>query len=317
MYYRWQSEEANSYTQYEFGAAFPARLVPENQISRPPSAWEGFFAGIADFFTEGGGCICGIFGLFFAIFGLSIYGSVVGAKKRKLKYLPPKISIEGHGIKRGLTAVEAAILMENPMDKIMTMILFSTVKKNAATVLVRDPLKLQIADPLPEKLRSYEQDFLAAFKEDNTKTRRKMLQDMMIKLVKEVSQKMKGFSRKETIAYYKTIMEEAWKQVETAETPEVKMEKYDQYMNWTMLDRDFGERTDRTFRTGPVFRANVVGPLRPNFPPRSFDCRFRWWQDSLFLRIGRERLLHAQPSRLRLCGLRDQRRAVLLGRCSR
>jgi len=30
---------------------------------------------------------------------------------------PPKISIEGHGIKRGLTAVEAAILMEEPLDR--------------------------------------------------------------------------------------------------------------------------------------------------------------------------------------------------------
>ena len=267
VYYRWQSEDANSYTQYEFGAAFPSRLVPENSISRPPSGFENFIGAIGSFFTDGGGCICGFFGLFFLIFGLSIYRGIVGAKKRKLKYLPPKISIEGHGIKRGLTAVEAAILMENPMDKIMTMILFATVKKGAATVLDRDPLKLQVTEPLPEKLRSYEIDFLKAFKEDNLKTRRKMLQDMMIQLVQEVSQKMKGFSRKETIAYYKTIMEEAWKQVENAETPEVKMEKYDKYMDWTMLDRDFGDRTDRTFRSGPVFVPMWWGRYDPTFRP--------------------------------------------------
>lgn len=267
VYYRWQSADANSYTQYEFGAAFPARLVPENTITRPPSALEGFIAAVGDFFTDGGGCICGFISLFFLLTGFSIYRGVVGAKKRKLKYLPPKISIEGHGIKRGLTAVEAAILMENPMDKILTMILFATVKKGAATVLDRDPLKLQIADPLPEGLRSYELDFLEAFKENNAKTRRKMLQDLMIKLVREVSQKMKGFSRKETLAYYKTIMEEAWKQVESAETPEVKMEKYDKYMDWTMLDRDFDERTDRTFRTGPVYIPMWWGRYDPTFRP--------------------------------------------------
>lgn len=267
VYYRWQSADANSYTQYEFGAAFPARLVPENTITRPPSALEGFIAAVGDFFTEGGGCICGFISLFFLLTGFSIYRGVVGAKKRKLKYLPPKISIEGHGIKRGLTAVEAAILMENSMDKILTMILFATVKKGAATVLDRDPLKLQIADPLPEGLRSYELDFLEAFKENNAKTRRKMLQDLMIKLVREVSQKMKGFSRKETLAYYKTIMEEAWKQVESAETPEVKMEKYDKYMDWTMLDRDFDERTDRTFRTGPVYVPMWWGRYDPTFRP--------------------------------------------------
>ena len=56
-------------------------------------------------------------------------------KKRKLQYLPPKVSIEGHGIKRGLTAVEAAMLLEQPLDKVLTMILFAVVKKGAAEVV--------------------------------------------------------------------------------------------------------------------------------------------------------------------------------------
>ena len=41
-----------------------------------------------------------------------------------------------------------------------------------------------------------------AFKGDKTK-RRKFLQDMMVDLVKSVGEKMKGFSRKETVDYYK------------------------------------------------------------------------------------------------------------------
>ena len=71
------------------------------------------------------GC-CGFFAFMF--FGMPILG-VINGQRRKLKYLPPKIAIEGHGIKRGLTAVEAAILMEQPLDKVMTMILFGVVKK--------------------------------------------------------------------------------------------------------------------------------------------------------------------------------------------
>ena len=55
--------------------------------------------------------------------------SIIGGQRRKLQYLPPKIAIEGHGIKRGLTAVEAAILMQEPLDKVMTMILFGVIKK--------------------------------------------------------------------------------------------------------------------------------------------------------------------------------------------
>ena len=81
-----------------------------------------------------------------------------------MKYLPPKIRIEGHGIKRGLTAIEAAILLERPADKIFTMILFSLIQKNAAQVTSRDPLKLEFSDPLPDNLRKYEKQFSEAFK---------------------------------------------------------------------------------------------------------------------------------------------------------
>jgi hypothetical protein len=171
-----------------------------------------------------------------------------------MKYLPPKIAIEGHGIKRGLTAVEAGIVLQQPLDRIMTMILFSVIRKGAASVKVKDPLTLEFTDPQPPNLMEYEKDFLLAFREEKTAPRRKLLQDMMLKLVKSITEKMKGFSYKESVAYYKDIMERAWAQVETAETPEVKMENYDKYMDWAMLDDKFERKTEDVFRTsGPVF----------------------------------------------------------------
>jgi hypothetical protein len=148
--------------------------------------------------------------------------------------------------------VEAGILMEQPMDRILTMILFSVIKKGFATVISKDPLKLEVADITPETLRPYEITFLEAFKETNERERRKKLQELMVALIKSVGNKMKGFSHKETVAYYKTIMERAWQQVESAETPEVKSHKFDEHMGWTMLDKDFDERTQNVFRTGPV-----------------------------------------------------------------
>ncbi|MGB7876363.1 MAG: hypothetical protein WBL25_18430, partial [Anaerolineales bacterium] len=191
--------------------------------------------------------------------------SIVNARRRKLKYLPPKIAIEGHGIKRGLTAVEAAILMEQPLDKVMTMILFGAIKKNAAEVETRDPLKLKITEPLPENLHEYEKQFLEAFRPDaNLKQRREDLQDMTINLVKSVSQKMKGFSRKETVEYYKNIMERAWAQIAAADTPEVQSKLFDDAMEWTMLDKDYDERTRRTF-TGPIFVPMWWGRYDPGY----------------------------------------------------
>jgi hypothetical protein len=244
--YSWYNPNANGYTQYKFGASFPKAYVPAGAI-----ASLGFFErlGIDPDDLVGFGCCIGIFA-FIILVG---WGSITSSRKRKMKYLPPKIRIEGHGIKRGLTAVEAAILMEQPADKVMTMILFAVLKKEAATVVSRDPLKLEVQKPIQEKLRYYERDFLEAFAEGSAKVRRRNLQDLMVRMIKNVGKKMKGFSHKESVDYYKSIMRKAWKQIEDAGTPEVRSEKYDEHMGWTMLDKDFDRRTEDVFRRGPVY----------------------------------------------------------------
>jgi hypothetical protein len=262
--YTWQCANANGSSQYTFGASFPNHYVPADAIV-VPAAFD--ISGILGWLGSNGSTFC-CFGFFILLFiGVPILSAVNGSK-RKLAYLPPKIQIEGHGIKRGLTAVESAILMEEPLDKVMTMILFGAVKKNAATVVTRDPLKLQVANPLPADLQDYEKDFLQAFSVEDLATRRKNLQDMTIKLVNSVSDKMKGFSRKETIEYYKSIMERAWQQIEAAGTPEVKSQMYDESLEWTMLDKNYDERTRRTF-VGPIFLPMWWGRYDPGYHPVS------------------------------------------------
>ncbi len=121
-------------------------------------------------------------GGFFFFVVIIIVVSVRSNNKRKMKYLPPKIRIEGHGIKRGLTAIEAAVLLERPADKVFTMILFSLLQKNAATVLSQDPLKLEFSDPVPENLRKYETQFIEAYQNESSRVRKTALQDLMIDL---------------------------------------------------------------------------------------------------------------------------------------
>ena len=258
--YTWRSPNANGYTKYTFGASFPKSYVPASAIASP-SIWERL--GLDADAVFGFMVFC-CFGLFFL--GIPVL-SVAQARKRKLKYMPPKIAIEGHGIKRGLTAVESAVLMQEPLDKVMTMILFGVVKKGAAEVISRDPVKLSVADPLPEKLHGYEKEFLAAFADgkNNRAAQRKQLQKVTVGLIKSLETKMKGFSRKETLAYYKTIMERAWKQIETAGTPEMKSQMYDEALEWTMLDKDYDQRTRDVFRTGPVFVPMWWGRYDPGF----------------------------------------------------
>lgn len=244
--YTWRNPAADPSDQYKFGASFPSNYVPAAAISKP-SIWQKL--GIQPEAVTAILCVGG----FFLFFIFIIVVSVSSNKKRKLKYLPPKIRIEGHGIKRGLTAIEAAILLERPADKIFTMILFSLLQKEAAKVLSQDPLKLEFSDPVPEKLRKYEKQFIEAFKFESGRVRKTALQDLMISLIKSVGKKMEGFSHKESVRYYEDIIKRAWKQVEDADTPEVKSEKFNDHMGWTMLDRDFEDKTQDVFRRGPVF----------------------------------------------------------------
>ena len=256
--YTWHNPDGNAHSIYEFGASFPKTYVPASAIQTEPV----FTAPSIDFDTIINLGCCGFFAFMF--FGMPVLG-IINGRRRKLKYLPPKIAIEGHGIKRGLTAVEAAILMEQPLDKVMTMILFGVIKKEAAEVVTRDPLKLKITDPLPSGLHEYETQFLQAFRPDaNAKQRRVDLQDMTIKLVKSISQKMKGFSRKETVAYYKNIMERAWAQIAAADTPEVQSKLLDDAMEWTMLDKEYDERARRTY-TRPIFVPMWWGRYDPGY----------------------------------------------------
>ena len=254
--YTWRNPNADGSEQYKFGASFPKKYVPSGSIVT---------VSLPSFNISPGAIfnlLClGFFGFMFL--GIPIL-TAVGNNRRKLQYMAPRISIEGHGIKRGLTAVEAAILLGEPLDKVMTMILFGVIKKNAAQVLSRDPLQVEVASPLPDGLHEYELNFLNAFKEANAQTRRNLLQEMTVKLVRSVSEKMKGFSRRETIAYYKNIMEQAWQQVEQADTPEVKSQVYDKNLEWTMLDRDYNDRTRRVFN-GPIFIPMWWGRYDPGY----------------------------------------------------
>lgn len=247
--YTWRSPEANGYTQYTFGASYPAKYLPEGVIVRT-TFFDLLIGAIAAFFGFIGSILpfC-CFGVFF--FGMPILGAVQ-EHRRKKQYIPPKIAIEGHGVKRGLTAVEAAILMGQPLEKVMQMVLFGVVKKGAAQVEKKDPLELSLSDPLPEGMRGYESEFLAAFREKETRNRRSKLQAMTVNLVKSVTEKMKGFSSKETKEYYQSINEKAWQQIAAAGTPEIKSQMFEEALEWTMLDKDYDDRARRTF-TGPVF----------------------------------------------------------------
>lgn len=270
--YSWYTTNANVHSEYLFGAAFPASAIPAGVLVTENTFPDNGGATVApapSFFSRLWSVIsCAFFPIVFI--GLSILAIIQSKNKtdkRKMQYLPPKISIEGKGIKRGLTAVEAGILLEEPLDKILTMILFGLIKKEVITVTSREPLKIEIVDSLPEGLYPYEQAFLEAFKTEDTSKRRTKIKSLMIDLVKSVSDKMKGFSLQETKDYYRDIIRRAWQAVETAQTPEIKSAQYEHTLEWTMLDKEFNDRTERTFTGIPVFVPRWWPRYDPSYHP--------------------------------------------------
>ena len=60
-------------------------------------------------------------------------------------------------------------------------------------------------------------------------------------------------------------MAKAWAQVEAADTPEVRMQRFDENMDWTMLDRRFDDRSREVLGRGPVIVPMWWGRYDPSF----------------------------------------------------
>lgn len=247
--YRWVLENAEPDKQYTFGASFPAKYVPKGAVKQPTPFWQKAIGGFFGF-------IFGIFKFFFStivfwIFAIAIFVGYRQNKTRRMKYLPPEVSIEGVGIKRGLTAPEAGIILEMPLDKVLSMVLFGLVKKEAVEVTDREPkLRIKVLNAGLAAL-PYEKSFLESLDKYGLPDEAK-LRETAIKLIKDVNDKMKGFSRKDTAAYYRGIINQAWKQVQDAQTPELKSQPLEDQFDWLMMDGDYKNRMTQHYGAGDV-----------------------------------------------------------------
>jgi hypothetical protein len=241
----WEKPVIQANEQFLVGVSFPAKFLPNYN----PSSG-GFSLGSLGIFI-------GIIGVLFAVF---VFGLII-FKIRKSTYSSPKVSMETLGVKRGLTAVEASYLLDLKPTQIVTEILYSLLQKRAVwTKETKPSLKLQVLPPYENKtgtkdnpLRYYEIDFLNALKAEGTLDEEKLAHTIMF-LRDTVAQKLQGYSRKDTVDYYRKIAAQAWTQVEQAGTVELASNAYDEQLLWLMLDPN--QRT----RTETVFRDRVIQP---------------------------------------------------------
>jgi hypothetical protein len=183
---------------------------------------------------------------------------------RKKLYKKPTIGIECLGVVRGLTAVEASYLLDLKPPQIVTEILYSVLKKRAVWVENTSPsLNFRILEPFLNKtgttdnpLRYYEIDFLNAIKDDGSLDEEKLASTIMF-VQSTVEEKLKGYCRRDTVDYYRKIVEKAWSQVEAAGTGELTSKAYDEQLLWLFLDPKASDRTQTVF-SNRVFEPDPI-----------------------------------------------------------
>ncbi|MCJ7423275.1 hypothetical protein MUP01_03290 [Candidatus Bathyarchaeota archaeon] len=275
----WERQNLPPDQQYTFGLSFPKEYV--QTYGTQPS-------GVLVFFSNYGFWLA--VGAFFV--GLVVIIIVVASKS---PYSTPSISMETLGVRRGLTAVEASCLLDLTPPKIVTEILYSLLQKRAIWVESTTPsLKLKIMKPFEGKtgtretpLRYYEIDFLNAVKEDGMLDEEKLAHTIM-RLRDNLEEKTRGYCRRDTIAYYESIVKKAWEQVEQAGTPGLASNAYNEQLLWLMLDPEYQSRTQTSFRDRvfepspmwlwfwygyqhyyphPTYKPNVETPTQGGQPP--------------------------------------------------
>jgi len=181
-----------------------------------------------------------------AVLGAAVLIIIVFTRFRKAKYEKPRIAVEALGAARGLTAVEAAVVLDLKPVRALTMILFGLLLKRIVMVTATDPLiKIQRlerpADEPAPPLRYYEIDYLKALEPDGN-LNEMILAKTYLELRDTVDLKLRGFSRADTVNYYRSIVNKAWDQLTQAGTPELKGDAVDQNIEWLLADDRFDEK---------------------------------------------------------------------------
>jgi hypothetical protein len=180
-------------------------------------------------------------------------------QRRKGKYLPAIAQVEGGGIKRGLTAPEAAALIELPLHKVLTLIIFGLLKKGVLRQVKDSPLTVEVVDEFratgtgkskgdrtaqrrqtaQEKgivLHQYEQKFLDVLEEKSTTpVHRVDLSRPMEAFIRYTAGRIKGFDLSDTQDYYRQIVSRAVTEARTmGDIPELE-QQLDRDMEWILM----------------------------------------------------------------------------------
>lgn len=191
-------------------------------------------------------------------------------------YLPAIASVPGGDIKRGLAVPEAAVIMEQPLGWVLTLVIFGLLKKRLVRQTAAEPLTVEILEEYDTEgrgerrkaakangtvIRGYEQPFLDVIAEKPGKWVEALdFRKAMKQLVTNIAKRMKGFDLEQTREYYKSIMAKAWQDAKGIGDLEMRTDFVDDNLMWLMLNEGYGEEFDTWHRGGYYYRPVWAGP---------------------------------------------------------
>ncbi|MBM3500047.1 MAG: hypothetical protein FJX74_15410, partial [Armatimonadetes bacterium] len=211
-----------------------------------------------------------------------------GLKRRRGHYLPAIASVEGGGVKRGLSAAEAAILLEMPLGRVLTLIVFGLLKKGIVKQLEPDPLEVQLAPEFANLTRkerqaaarrlgtvihAYEQPFLDEIEaHPGHPLNRIDFSGPMKHAVTQAAKRVKGFDLEQTRSYYRYIISRAWAEAKAIGDVEKRTEYADDNLLWLLTAQNGYDSFDSWHSSGyhydpPWGRGTTMGPGLPTPQP--------------------------------------------------
>ncbi|MCA9122394.1 MAG: hypothetical protein H6822_17775 [Planctomycetaceae bacterium] len=198
------------------------------------------------------------------LFGLNEWG----LRKQSRRYLPAMATVEGGGIKRGLTAPQAAVLLELPLGKILTLVIFGLLKKGVIRIVDESPLRVEVVSKFRSTrdnrkrvaakegivLHTYEQPFLDRIMAGSIPAAELDFRDAVSALIMVTVQRMKGFDLSDTREYYRRIVARAWTEAESIGEFPQRDQVVERNFDWMMLDPDYYDRFDTWSSRGYHYR---------------------------------------------------------------
>jgi len=184
------------------------------------------------------------------ITGIGMIGYVIARIIMHVRkpYYKPKIMVESVGVKKDLSVVEAAIIRNTPLNKVVFLIVFSLIRTGYIKIVDIDPLKLEIvAKQRSKELSWYQITFLDAIIEKeprNGQIDEKKLEALLISLIEKTQHRMKGHNLEATSRYYENMINKAWDSVKKLPT-EIEWEDIEKEFDWIILDDQFEDRSKR------------------------------------------------------------------------